>query len=162
MLLEEVRGRCLFHLSCLASSAKGFPSPLCFCGTAGKQLPHQFMGGVRDLATRDLLFPPPCSPYGPAGWLTVLPKLRISPLSVTFHITKIFMYLFTEVRVLCGMGKHSAVLFKLNSFPLSFFLPNTACVVALLSVLARDRAQSKKQFMALSGCSQRNLILFFP
>lgn len=44
MLLGEVRDCSFHHLSCLASSAKVFPSPLCYCGTAGEQLLHQLWG----------------------------------------------------------------------------------------------------------------------
>lgn len=126
MLLGEVSDRHLLHLNCRFIK-KGLPSPLCFCGTAGEQMPHQYLG-VCVTWPQGAYFPRSRSPCGSACWLMVLPKQRISwLLSVTFHVTMFSycIYLYT---------------FFLSS---PCFSPNTTCLVAPLSGLAQDRVQSK-------------------
>lgn len=143
MLLGEVRDRHLHHLSCLASSEKGLPSPFCYCGTAGKQLPQQSFGECVTWP-QEANFPRSCSPCGSAGWFMVLPKRRIIWLLVYFpHCNNSHLPLHIFLH---GSGPPSDG--KVLSFFFFFqnsvsFSPNTTCLVALLSGLAQDRIQSK-------------------
>lgn len=83
------------------------PQPLEVSGFIRKRPPHHLSLIVAQLVNRcqylgvcvtwpqGANFPRSCSPCGSAGWLMVLPKWRISWLSVTFHITILSMYLVT-------------------------------------------------------------------
>lgn len=139
MLLGGVREHRLHHLSCLASSAILFTSTLCYCGTAGKQLPRQSVGlcvtwpWEANCPDRPPLHTPfSCSSHGSAGWWMVEPELRISWLSVIFHITMIATYLlaffFSAVQFLYLMEKWSAFFFCPNSseyfFPSCYLTPH--------------------------------------
>lgn len=132
MLLGEVRERRLHHLSCLASSAILFTSTLCYCGTAGKQLPRQSVGVCVTWPREANFHPSPSSSFFMLFiWLSWLVNgaARAENLLVISHFphhndcyvpTCVF---FSIVQFLCVMEKWSAYFF-LGPNPSEYLFPS--------------------------------------